>query len=46
MKICIDQHPKLKQWLWFAAIWTTSLVTVLLASKILKLIMNQIFYGH
>lgn len=45
MKICIENHPKLKQWLWFAAIWAASLLTVLGTSQILKLVLNHIFYG-
>lgn len=36
----LKNHPKLKQWLWFIALWCGGLSTVLIFSQLVKFMMR------
>jgi hypothetical protein len=49
MNICIKQittwltaHPKIKQWLWFIALWIMGLLTVIIFTYPIKLLFKSL----
>lgn len=38
----LDEHPKVKEWLWFATLWCAGLITVLVMAYPIKWLMKNI----
>lgn len=41
MSTYINQHPKLKQWLWFIGLWCAGLATATVLTYPIKLLIKQ-----